>query len=191
RALAVAFPGALRRRPGGGEALSTSEGSVGVFAVARRDHLAAGGWPVAKVVHAGPPDHPDLADAAGDHAVAELQAKAASRDDVVLDDAAAPRASRDGQPDGRDSLAVGSSAPDAVGRVAEAADAVDRVLRLLHDAVSRTKLGVLYRAGHSALLEDRVDGSGADDHGSLAFRPPFLTQPGKIVAASFCPCASA
>src|SRR5262249_52012865 len=111
RVLAVAFSWDLPRRAGGGEALSTSDGSVGVFAVARRDQLAAGGWPVAKVVHAGPPDHPDLADAAGDHAVAELQAKAASRDDVVLDDAAAPRASRDGQPDGRDSLAVPPTRP--------------------------------------------------------------------------------
>src|SRR5262249_31804873 len=135
--------------------------------------------------------HPDLANAAGDDAVAELQPQAARGDDVVLDDAAAPGAARDREADGRDALAIEPSAPDAVRRVAENADAIDGVLRRDDDAVSRTQFGLLHRTGNAALLENRVDGSGADDHGYRSLRSPLVSRPGKIVSASMAPCDSA
>src|SRR5215471_14322432 len=181
------------RRSGGMRACgahSTGDGLAGVGAVAGGEELEGldGSQPAVRAFAA---DHADLADAARDHAVAELEAQAASGDDVVLDDAPAPGASRDGEADGGDALAVEPSAPDAVGRVSEDADAVDGVLGRDDDPVTGAKLRLLDRPCHGALFQDRVDGTGAHDHGCRCFPPSCLPRSVKIVSISIPACDSA
>ena len=82
----------------------------------------------------------------------------------MLDDAAAPGAAGDREPDRGDALAVEPAAPDAVGGIAQHADAVDGVLGRDDDAVAAAQLGLLDRLGEPAVLHDGVHRPGAGDH---------------------------
>src|ERR1700737_2539657 len=110
------------------------------------------------------PNHADLPDAGGQDPIAELQMQATGRNDIGPDHTAAPGASRDRDPNRRQTLAVEPASADAVGGVFVDMDRVDGVLRGHQDFVSALQLRLSDGRRATDLPEDGVHRPKERDH---------------------------
>ena len=164
--------------------------SLAARSVTAGEQLRARGGPEADDLVDPLADDLKVTDPARHHAIPEFQMKAASGEDVAADHAATPGASRDGDSHRRHPLPVEPSAADAVGRVLENPDRIDRVFRRDEHAVPAAQVRLANRPRRSRLLHDRVDRAyEGDQAASFSGAPkelPSLKQPPPSLLSPFC-----